>query len=188
MKNGRRDGADPGMTADGTVVRHTRTGRPILRLPFTPPEAVCEGIAATGLLFLLGVLAAYWTSLPDVIPTHFGLNGEADAWGSTSHFLILPGIGLGLFILLTVVARFPHTGNYPWRITDENAERQYRLVRGMLCVLKAQMLWLFGFIQLATIRTATGESRGLGAWFVPLFLGLTLGTLAIYFFRSWKAR
>jgi uncharacterized membrane protein len=39
-------------------------------------------------------------SLPDTIPTHFNLEGKADAWGDKSSIFLLPGI-LGLVSLIS---------------------------------------------------------------------------------------
>ena len=42
---------------------------------------------------------------------------------------IMPAVAAIIFAVLTAVSRYPHTFNYPVRITSENARRQYLLGR-----------------------------------------------------------
>lgn len=49
-------------------------------------------------------LAMVWNELPDVVPTHFNLEGQADAWSDKSTLLWLPGVmGLGIYVLMLIV-------------------------------------------------------------------------------------
>jgi len=62
-------------------------------------------------------LYAYFT-LPEIIPTHFGLKGSPDAYGSKFVFLILPAL-LSLapaIILLIIKFRFTLINKYPYLI------------------------------------------------------------------------
>ena len=59
------------------------------------------------LLLLAAMFAAsavLWDRLPDTVPTHFNIHGEADDWGPKwINAWMLPGIGLGIYILLLVL-------------------------------------------------------------------------------------
>lgn len=45
-----------------------------------------------------------WDQLPDEVPTHFNFKGEADDWGPKwMNAIMLPLIGVGLYVLLLVV-------------------------------------------------------------------------------------
>lgn len=45
--------------------------------------------------------AILWDRLPEEVPTHFNLQGEADDWGPKwINAIMLPGIGIGLYVLL----------------------------------------------------------------------------------------
>lgn len=49
-------------------------------------------------------LAAIWAKLPDQVPTHFNLVGNADSWSSKTTLLFLPGaMGLGIYLLLLLI-------------------------------------------------------------------------------------
>lgn len=56
------------------------------------------------LLSLISYVALQWGDLPEKIPTHYNFSGQADAWGSKSALLYLPGAALLVWILLTVVS------------------------------------------------------------------------------------
>ena len=57
------------------------------------------------ILFILvpfGYAWYVWPNLPPTIPTHFGINGEPDAWGKKDSIFMLPMImgGMSLFVYL----------------------------------------------------------------------------------------
>ena len=150
------------------------TSRPVLKLPFSPGELVLEFAAGAGLAWLVGLALLSYDSLPASIPTHFGLGGEPDGWGPRWTILILPAVGLLLYVVLTVMARFPHRLNYLWEVTEANASGQYRLARTFLGALKVEIVWFFGYIKFTTIQIVMGDAPGLVPVFLPLFLGTTL--------------
>ena len=59
-----------------------KSKRPVLKIPRSPLENVIEVLAVLGIIVHALILYYYWPALPDVIPTHFGISGEADGWGS----------------------------------------------------------------------------------------------------------
>jgi hypothetical protein len=72
------------------------------------------------------------------------------------------------------------------RITAENAERQYRLARQFLAVLKAELIWVFTLINWASIGVALERCNGLGIFFLPVFLIIVFGTIGVYIYKSIK--
>lgn len=49
-------------------------------------------------------LAATWSAIPDVIPTHYGISGKADAFGNKSSLLWgVPLFLIGLYSMISVV-------------------------------------------------------------------------------------
>ncbi|NLG84106.1 MAG: hypothetical protein GX493_05750 [Firmicutes bacterium] len=46
-----------------------------------------------------------------------------------------------MYAVLSIVRRYPHRFNFPWEITEANAEAQYRIARHMLACLKAETIW-----------------------------------------------
>ena len=106
--------------------------RPVMTLPLTNLEKVLELLSGMGVLFNLVLVIIAWGTVPDRIPTHFDPSGLPDSWGGKESLILLPMAVIFLYSLLTVVSRFPHTFNYPWKITEENAKAQYLNARYLL--------------------------------------------------------
>lgn len=162
--------------------------RPRLELERTPRERGLRLLAWTGLLVELLVLLVYWPELPEHVPRHFGLGGEADAWGGGVWLLPVPAVSLGLLLLLGWLERFPHLFNYPWEITPENARRQYRLARALLEWLAVICTWLFAGLSLDQCRVALGDGPILGGWMLPVGLAALFLLLGVHIVRAWQAR
>ncbi|PKL77567.1 MAG: hypothetical protein CVV27_05075 [Candidatus Melainabacteria bacterium HGW-Melainabacteria-1] len=163
--------------------------RPILKLPLSRLEIGCEVFGLAGLLLALGLFLVYWPILPESIPTHFNLAGEADDWGPKGVFAIFPAMALILFAVITAINRFPWIFNYFWEIHEGNAERQYRLARALLSWLKACSMWLFVALAWMTARTALGaQDNSLPNTLLMLMGAAMLLSLAGYFIIGSKAR
>jgi uncharacterized membrane protein len=164
-----------------------REERPSLVIPLTPTDRVVEFAAACGLALCILMAALYWRALPNSIPTHYGWKGEPNGWGPKWTMLLMPGFALVLYLLLSVLSRFPHRWNYPVAVTAENAERQYRIGLSAMRWMKASFCWLAADITWASIQVALHRQRGLDAGFF-LLLALILGSAAIHVIAAYRAR
>lgn len=162
--------------------------RPIIKLPLTGYEKILEILSGLGVLFCVIITVAAWRIIPAEIPTHFGGTGTPDSWGGKESLVLLPVGSIILYALLTVINKYPHTFNYPWRITEENAKRQYLNARYLLALLKTEIILVFAYIQLMTILVALGKARGLGSLFLPVFLVIIFGTIGVYFYKARRDR
>jgi uncharacterized membrane protein len=165
-----------------------QTRQPKLKVPRSQTESILEFISGGVLLFLIILLFQNWERIPDSIPTHFGASGKPNSWGNKYTLLLLPSVLIIIYSGLTILSRYPYVYNYPWRITEENAERQYLLARTFLCWLKLEIILLFTFIEWTTIQVALGDNEGLGLMFIPISLIVVFGTIGIYFWLAYKAR
>lgn len=151
-------------------------------------RAWLEVAALAGLVLGVVAVARAWPRLPDTIPMHFDLAGRPDGWGNRKTVLLLPGISVFMYLMLTGVQRIPSRWyNYPVRITEENRERQHRLALGLIVSLKAALMGLFAHLTIAVLRTALGEASGIGAWTVALWLGVIFGLVGVYLVRAFRA-
>ena len=163
-------------------------GRPRIELRAAPVDVAVQVAAAIGLL-LSGILVfSDWPRLPDSVPVHFGMDGSPDAWGSKRSLLVLPGLSLLVFVMLTILEKVPHLHNYPWSITPENAPRQYLNSRRMLTALKAVVAWVLAIGFWRTCAVADGRADGLGAWFLPASLIAIFGSMAFFLIRGARER
>jgi len=118
--------------------------------------------------------------LPSRIPTHFDMAGRPNGWGTPHMLLLLPIVGGAMYLLMTVVSRYPGAFNYPVRVTPANSKRLQELALGMIAWLKAEVIWLFAAIQIAAVHAARSGGGGLPAWMMPLVLGVVFGTIIGY--------
>ncbi len=142
--------------------------------------SVFEILAVVGLLLHALLVLATWNLLPESIPVHFNFAGEPDAWGGKTDLLLLLGLSVLFYVGLTWLARSPQKFNYPWKITEQNAARQYALASSFMRVLKLQTIWLFAIIALQTVGISFGLASGLGYLFLPLILAVTSATVIGY--------
>lgn len=160
--------------------------RPKLSIPQAPIDRQLDLLAIVGMILLLLLPFYFYGDLPDRIPIHYDLNGVPDGYGHKTFIWLLPGLGGLLFWGLWQLKKYPHTFNYPQPITEQNAERLYRLSVRMLRSLNAIITGVFAYITYATIQTALGNQNGLGPSFMPIFLVLLFGTLGYFYGLSMK--
>lgn len=115
------------------------------------------------------------------IPTHFDVSGHPNGWGTPWVLLFLPIAATVLYVLMTLVARYPGSFNYPARVTRANLRRLQALALQMIAWLKAEVVWLLALIQISVVHAArTGHSGGIWAALMPTALGVVLGTIVGY--------
>lgn len=162
-----------------------KTGRPVLKIPRSPLEIVTEVLAVLGILVHALILVYYWPTLPDVIPTHFGLSGEVDGWGSKNTLLILLVVNAGMYVMMTVFNFFPHIFNYPVEITEKNARAQYSNARLMMNIIKVEIAYFFAYIEWGTVQVALGNASGLDGRI--MIIALILISVSPFYF-IWRMR
>ncbi|MBH8556673.1 DUF1648 domain-containing protein [Hymenobacter negativus] len=146
--------------------------RPKIDVPQTAADHATELFAWSALVLLWGLTIWGLFTLPATIPVHFNGAGVPDHYGEKSSLLLLPLVATVLFAALTAAGKFPHVLNYPAEITPANALGQYREAIRLTRGLKIGMVLVFLLLVFQTGQTATGKTAGLGAWFMPVTLGL----------------
>jgi Protein of unknown function (DUF1648) len=149
--------------------------RPVLDLPLSRLEIVPRVLVVVGIAVCIVQLVLVWDALPASVPIHFGVTGRPDRYGSKSVLLILPAVAVALTLLLTLVARFPQSFNYPVRVTPENAPRLYRQGRLLLAWLNVLVVWLFAAIEQQTVEIALGHAHAFSNGFVVLLVAVAVG-------------
>ncbi len=81
-------------------------------------------------------LAFAWNGLPDKVPMHFDINGNADRYGNKTELLttilILPAVSLFVYFLLANIYRID-----PKKYAVENRVRLKRIAFAIVCFLSA---------------------------------------------------
>ena len=150
-------------------------------------------------LALLGVL--YWITyaamngpdrLPDRIPTHFAISGQPNAWGSPAILWLLPLVGTGVYLLITLLSRIRFRSyNLPVRVSENNLPFIQDKTSDLVSWIKVEVLCLFCYIQWGIIQAARLREFRLSAAVIPVFLAGLFGTLGWYLtaiLRGAKAR
>ena len=124
----------------------------------------------------LALILGWWIAvssyprLPESIPVHFGLKGQADGWGARWTIFLLPVIATLIFALDM------------WIFTRPDAvARTPSEVALAIHLLVMEMTALFAYITWRTSLVAFGRASGLGYGFVVLFLAVmvTAGYMAM---------
>ena len=129
-------------------------------------EASAIALLAVHLLYL-------WTSfqtLPETVPTHFNVAGEADAFGPKSSIWALWFVSLGLYTLLTAVVFIPlksRLWNLPSAVKEASSGQQANAVYEMMAALKVLTVLIFLSLSWQTVRLAKSLASD---WFIPLLL------------------
>ena len=160
--------------------------RPVIKPEMGPIDWLIETFALAGLGFFLGFVIYHFPKLPEIIPTHFDGSGHADEFGNKNTFLVLPGITVFIYVLLTLINQVPHIFHYPGKITPSNALRQYTLATRMIRILKTILIWTFFYVCNRTILVINNPASGLGIWFIPVFIACLFIPIIIYFILALK--
>lgn len=135
-----------------------------------------------------------YSSLPDIIPTHFNAQGVADDWSGRNWVFIFPGVSIGLYLLLSFITvnitdsddpmRFINMPNKKRR--EDLTETQVENLRVFLSRSLLTMKVLFGALAVYgvnnTVEIAMEKANTLGAAFsISLF-----AILGFAVFMVWK--
>jgi hypothetical protein len=148
-----------------------------------------EGIAllVLGLHLAISIRALFGSDhLPEQIPIQFDAVGHPTAWGSPAMLVLLPAITLIIYLLFTVVTRFPGAFNYPVKVTSFNRRRMENLAVDMMAWLKVEMVGLLTWMQWVTIEMARNPNRHIPAM-TPAVLVAVFATVSVYIVMMYKA-
>ncbi len=148
------------------------------------------------LLFTFYLALSAYSSLPDRIPTHFGIQGTPDRWGSKNEIFVYPVISAFVYAMVTAInvllalAKDPRKYiNLPQKkeimvaLTAAQTEKLRVFVNRSLFAMKVIILGRMLFSLYIAIEVAHGRAGNLGGlWF--LFI---LAILALAGYMIWKS-
>ena len=148
--------------------------QPFVEIKKEPFDFFLEYSALIVLIATWGFTIYHFNKLPDIIATHFDVNGNPNGFGSKFTIWLLPIIITLVYILIYVLNRYPHKFNYLTKITEQNAYKQYKLASRMMRILLFNITILFAYITFKEIDGAYTKSSALEWWFIPLLLGSSI--------------
>lgn len=152
------------------------------KIPFTPLQIVSLILGSLSLLATIGLLWYQWPEIDAIIPTHYGLNGQANAWGSKTSLLPLLALDILIYLGIVILLFFPKIWNVPYRFTAETVVWTYQQMRSMMCLMSLAIALGFGYILYASYHLDR-----LPLWFLILFI-LAIFLPLIYYWRRLKKR
>jgi hypothetical protein len=144
--------------------------RPLIKIKKDRIDWTLDITVSIGLMFIWLYTLIHFTKLPHTIPTHFNIKGEIDDYGSKYTLWILPSVITFIFILFRILYNYPNKFNYLVKITNENAEKQYRIAIKSMRIILMNITFLFGLIIVKIVDGAYQKSSTLDWWFIPLLL------------------
>lgn len=166
---------------------------PFILFLFLGEHVMRKSLEALGIFVLLLLVWITWAALygpnhlADRVPTHFDAAGNPNAWGSPTGMILLPILAAGLYLLLSVVARFPGAFNYPVRVTPENLQRLQSVTLDMIAWLKTELVCLFAVLQWAFVQAARTGNGSMFPKIVPLFIVAIFATVGWHFIAMFRA-
>jgi uncharacterized membrane protein len=146
------------------------------------------GLAVLAVLAWITYRALYGPDpLPQRILTHFAANGQPNAWGPPGSLWLLPLVGAGLYLIISVVSLFPASFNFPVRSTPANRARLEALTRRLMAWVKAELCGLFLTIQWSIIQSARHGDAALSPAVMPMFLVALFITIAVHLVAVFRA-
>ncbi|RYZ84082.1 MAG: DUF1648 domain-containing protein [Proteobacteria bacterium] len=153
------------------------------RWVYTPLMKVTDLVCLLVLGWMFYYLWSVQSELPNLIPTHFGLNGNADRFGPNGSLLILPGITAFLYFV-TLLARFDARFiNFPVKVTEESASDYFPVALQMLTLIQLFVVCFLGMLLHQIIEVSLSRQPGLPVWGVGLFIGSLLTIICFYFVK-----
>lgn len=138
------------------------------------------GLVIAGLMVTASWIVAfyYWDKLPSSIPTHFGVNGQPDAWNPKSvwYSFMIPGLQTIIFGAFMFLYYRPQYSDMPTTLLlmameEKKREHAFALIRTMLVGISLWIGALFNYLSFAMNYSAITEGSGLIPWMMFGIMG-----------------
>jgi hypothetical protein len=129
-------------------------------------------VAGAGIVTMLGIAAWGLATLPQRIPTNFGIDGHATQWGPSWTIALVPLAGIFFTTIVWFGPRMQIRPNLPFSYAEERLETVTALSNKMMSTLLLVIVPFFIVMTLETIAGAKEES------FSRLFVPTTLVMMA----------
>lgn len=139
-----------------------------------------EMVAAVGVATAVGLVALNYGRLPGLIATHFNAEGGPDGYGSKATLLMLAGIAVGVYGLLSLIHVLPRRVNVGRELTELQESKVWSAGVEMVGWVKAEVAWMFAYLSYVMVGTAQGTMSGVGAWFMPVVMVAMAGTMGVF--------
>jgi uncharacterized membrane protein len=128
---------------------------------------VIDSLSVVVLILGWRLALSVYPRLPERVPVHFGLTGEADRWGGRWMIFLIPLVSTVIFALDYWIFEYASPRS-PKPIPPE--------MRAPLHLLLLELSVIFAYITWRMSEVAFGRARGLGGRFLPVALIAVVAT------------
>lgn len=146
------------------------TNKPKIKAPLESIDVILEFVTLTILVCLWCYVVISYTSLPEIIPTHFNGKGAVDGTGGKASIWLLLAITTVISVGIHILTKYPHVHNHMVEITEENAAHNYKMSCRLLRIVNLLTLLLMAYITFAVVRSALGENALIGETFTYIMI------------------
>jgi uncharacterized membrane protein len=150
----------------------------VVKLGYTKVQTFFEIVGTLLLVGMFVYIFMEWGRMPQKIPVHFNAAGEINRWGDKSEIFVMPVISTALYLLITLVTRFPSSWNVPVEITEVNKGAVYRCEKSMLIVVKTEMIAIFFGLTVPMLK-----AQALPAAFLTVSMTVLFGSILFFIIR-----
>lgn len=155
--------------------------------PLTPVERVLDIVSLLAVVLSWLLPLVNFSSLPAEVPTHFGVNGEPDAYGGRLSVFQLAAVASAAWVLVLLTRRRGSFTRLPVALTEENHLWVGTLTRQFLTAVGTAVVIMFAGLQLQTLRVAMGTARGAGPVFGVVMIAVVLALGVAYMVAANRA-
>ena len=132
------------------------------------------------------VLLLNFAEIPETVPVHFNMQGEADRFGSKNELFLVQGIASVLYAGMVVLALFPQAHNMPTTLTEENKEEKWKLSAQFIRVVNLVVSSIFLSLTVTSVNNALMGVEDQDPWLLFVLLGVLGVAIVIYWVKLAK--
>ena len=117
--------------------------RPRIQIQQTSTDRWLDGVSYLLLIFLIVYPVHLYSIIPGPKAVQDDLAQQLYPLKSKALILMLPALGGFLFIMLTILLRFPHIYNYPEKVTEQNVLSLYTAGVRFMRIMRIWVLFIF---------------------------------------------
>jgi uncharacterized membrane protein len=164
-----------------------KTNRPKIQVPVESIDLILDLVVLAILLCMWAYVFVSYTSLPEIIPSHFNAHGEVDGHSSKSSIWLLMTISTIIAVGMYVLTKFPHVHNYLVEITEENAAHNYKKSCRLLRFVNLFTILIMLYVLYSVIEKAVGNELFLGSSFIYIVIIFSvIMPIILYIYMSKK--
>jgi hypothetical protein len=135
-----------------------------------------------------------WGRLPDTIPVHFGISGQADSWADKTIYYVflvpfIQSLILGFFVFLYCKPQYSDIPTSMWLMTLGKKQRDnaFSLIRIMLAGMPIWLGILLTYITYSMNASSFNADASLASWVIVAVVALMLIWLSFWSVKVYTA-